>query len=68
VRQLRSFIHTEVPSLAILLHPNQGSRLGTATNRYVAFVPAVKKSWGREKIAHVSYGYDARLGAVCDVE
>jgi hypothetical protein len=66
--RLRSFIHTEIPSLAVLFHPDQGTCLRTAANRYVAFVPAVKKSWGGQKIAHVSYGYDARIRAVCDVE
>jgi hypothetical protein len=34
----------------------------------VAFVSSAKKSWGGQKIAHVSYGYDARLRAVCDLE
>jgi hypothetical protein len=66
--KLRSFIHAEIPSLAILLHPNQGPCLGTAINRYVGFVAAVKKSWSSQKIAHVGHGYDARLRAVCDVE
>ena len=62
------FIHTEIPSLAVLFDPNQGTCLRAAANRYVAFVPAVKKSWGGQKIAHVSYGYNASLSAVGDVE
>jgi hypothetical protein len=41
--------------------------LATA-NRYVAFVPAVEKSWGGQKIAHMSYGYNASLSAVGNVE
>jgi hypothetical protein len=64
----RSFVHTEIPSLAVLFYPDQGTCIRTAANRYVAFVPAVKKSWGGQKIAHVSYGYDASLSAVGDVE
>jgi hypothetical protein len=65
---LRGFIHTEIPALAVLLHPNQGTCLGTASNRYVAFVPAMKKSWGSQKIAHVSYGNNAPLRTVGNVE
>jgi hypothetical protein len=66
--RLRILIHAEIPSLAVLFYPNQGTCLRTTANRSVAFVPAVKKSWGGQKIAHVSYGYDASLSAVDYVE
>jgi hypothetical protein len=66
--KLRSFIHTKIPSLAVFFHPNQGPCLGTATNRYLGSVPAVKKSWGGQKIAHVGHGDNALRGAGGDVK
>src|ERR1700683_105366 len=66
--RLRSFVHAEIPSLTVFFHPDQRTSLRTAANGYAASVPAVKKSWGSQKIAHVSYGDDAGLRAMCDVE
>ena len=66
--RLRGFIHTEIPSLAVLFYPHQGTCLRTTANRYVGFVSAVKEGWSGQKIAHVSHGYDAPCRTVCDIE
>jgi hypothetical protein len=34
----------------------------------MASVPAAKKNWGRQKIAHVRYGYNASRRAGRDAE
>ena len=65
---LRRFIHTEMPSLAILFHPNQRPCFRAAADRNMASVPAAKKNWGRQKIAHVRYGYNASRRAGRDAE
>ena len=68
MRLLWSVIHPDTPASAALFHPDEGTRLGTACNRYLASVPAVKKSWGGQKIAHVSHRHDAlfRTGSEVD--